>query len=93
MATQNHKELVAALVPHAKRLAEIFGEDGITASNVRRAGIRLNIISETTPTHWLSSVMKQAGLTTYGGTRPSTIPSTKGRRQLVYYAGADPYAD
>ena len=47
----------------------------------------------TTPTHWLSSVMKQAGLYTYGNTRPSTIESTKGRRQLVWYAGADPYAD
>lgn len=89
----SNRDLIKALVPQAKKLAEIFGEEGITASTVRRAGIRLGLITDKTPTHWLSSVMKQAGLYTYGNTRPSTIESTKGRRQLVWYAGADPYAD
>jgi hypothetical protein len=86
-----YREIVKALVPIAQRLAGIFGEEGITASTVRRHALRLNIINENTPLHFLSSVMKQAGLKTSGVTRPSTIAATKGRRQLVYYADS-PYA-
>jgi hypothetical protein len=88
---ENYREIVKALVPIAQRLAGIFSEEGITASTVRRHALRLNIINEKTPLHFLSSVMKQAGLRTSGVTRPSSIPATKGRRQLVYYADS-PYA-
>lgn len=89
--SETYREIVKALVPIAQKLAGIFGEEGITASTVRRHALRLNIINETTPLHFLSSVMKQAGLRTSGVTRASTIPATKGRRQLVYYADS-PYA-
>lgn len=83
--TENYSEIVKALVPVAQKLAAVRGSMGITASNVRRAALSRNIITESTPLNFLSSVMKQAGLITKGETRPSDIPATKGRRQLVYY--------
>jgi len=82
---ENYSEIIKALVPIANRVAGIYGDEGITASTVRYHGLRLGIIHPDTPTHFLSSVMKQAKLVTDGTTRPSTSPSTKGRRQLVYY--------
>lgn len=82
---ENYSEIIRALVPIANRVAGIYGDEGITASTVRYHGLRLGIIGMNTPTHFLSSVMKQAKLYTNGTTRPSTTPSTKGRRQLVYY--------
>lgn len=89
---ESYSNIVKALVPIAQRLAGIYGEEGITVSNVRHHGLRLGIITETTPLHFLSSVMKQAKLVTYGNTRPSNIPSTKGRRQMVYHADPGPYS-
>lgn len=91
--SETYSAIIRALVPIARRLGNIYGNEGITVSSVRHHGLRLNIITENTPLHFLSSVMKQAGLITKGETRPSTIPSTKGRRQMVYYAGTSPYAD
>jgi hypothetical protein len=89
-----YSNIVKALVPIAQRLAAIYGENGITASNVRWHGINRGIIQENTPTHYLSSVMKQAGLRSSRITRPCKLfASTKGRRQIVYFAADTPYAD
>jgi hypothetical protein len=87
-----NRDLVKALVPVAQRLGSIFAADGITASNVRRRAISLGLITETTPTHFLSTVMRLSGLESNGETRVSTIPSAKGRRQLVYYPAETPYS-
>lgn len=90
--TSNYSNIVKALVPIAQQLAAVYPKTGITVTNVRRVALNRNIITETTPLNFLSSVMKQAGLSTKGETRPSDIPATKGRRQLVYYS-ASPYQD
>jgi hypothetical protein len=89
--SENYREIVKTLVPIAQQLAAVYPKTGITASNVRLVAINRRIINENTPLNFLSSVMKQAGLITRGETRPSSIPSTKGRRQLVYYTDT-PYA-
>jgi hypothetical protein len=90
---ENYSEIIKALVPLAIRLAGIFGDQGITASTIRRHGVNVGIIKETTPLHFLSSVMKQANLVTNGATRASTNPASKGRRQLIYFAAPGPYTD
>lgn len=79
--------LITALVPIARRLARAWPDRGVTVSDIRFLAEQEGILTGEEHPHQLSalsSVPAAAGLTATERTRKSKIPSTRGRRQVVW---------
>ena len=79
-----NQDKIDALVPVARRLADIWSEEGITVTDIRRHGIRLGILKADDPMDFLPHVPKAAGLVNSGRYKRSNLNVTHGNLQVVW---------